>query len=114
MSDILTYLEYGFPTVAAIFLVAVFVIDRIGHPKAAFASLLLALICILVPEIVRFYKKVDNTTEKLANENYIMVHNNGKEIVDLKAQNKILNNRLNSLREEINKIVIKPEDTQIK
>lgn len=112
MSNILTYLEYGFPTIAAIFLVVVFLIDRTGHPKAASASLLLALICILVPEIVRFYKKVDNTTEKLANENYIMVQNNGKEIVDLKAQNKILNNRLDSLSEQINKIVIKTDDTK--
>jgi site-specific DNA-adenine methylase len=98
------YLEYGFPTVAALALLGVFLIDRSGHPKAASASLFVALICILVPEIVNFYKKADDRVEKLANENYNKTFLNAKDISDLRTDYRELKKALDDLNKNENKV----------
>lgn len=101
MENVLQYLEYGFPAIAAVALVVVFLVDRTKHPKVATASLFVAFICILVPEIVKFYKKADNTVENLANQISITSSQNSKEIIDLKVENKEIKDIVKSLQEQI-------------
>jgi hypothetical protein len=93
MENILQYLEYGFPAIAIVAVVVVFLVDRAKYTKIAITA--------LVPEIVRFYKKADNTVENLANQTFVTVSQNSKEIIDLKVENKEMKDSIKSLQEQI-------------
>jgi uncharacterized protein YoxC len=101
MENILQYLEYGFPAIAIVAVVVVFLVDRAKYTKIAITALFFAFICILVPEIVRFYKKADNTVENLANQTFVTVSQNSKEIIDLKVENKEMKDSIKSLQEQV-------------
>ena len=123
MENILMYLEYGFPAVAIIALIVLFFIDRKAHPKIAGFSFFVALICILVPEIVNFYKKADKTVENLVNQNYSKITENSKNLENLKLEYKsVLDNtntqisnlksQYDELKESINKL--EKKDLEVK
>ena len=101
MENILQYLEYGFPAIAIVAVVVVFLVDRSKYSKIAIVALFIAFICILVPEIVRFYKIADNTVENLANQTFVTASQNSKEIIDLKVENKEIKDSIKSLQEQI-------------
>jgi phosphoglycerol transferase MdoB-like AlkP superfamily enzyme len=101
MENILQYLEYGFPAIAIVAVVVVFLVDRAKHTKIAIVSLFIAFICILVPEIVRFYKKADNTVANLANQTFVTTSQNSEEIIELKVENKEIKDIIKSLQEQV-------------